>query len=72
MFDKGVDLHRELKKCTNCKLSANFFITPYEGKDLASACDTAADANADLFTLHTLTAAPTCLTIWRYFNDSQK
>ena len=45
---KGCSFAKELKKYTNRKLSVNFFnITNYEDKDLASACDAAAEANAD-------------------------
>ena len=45
---KGCRFAKELKKYTNCELSVNFFnVTNYEEKDLASACDAAAEANAD-------------------------
>ena len=45
---KGCRFVKELKKYINCKSSVNFFnITNYEEKNLASACDAAADANAD-------------------------
>ena len=45
---EGCRFVKELKKYTNCKLSINFFnITNYEENDLASACDAAAESNAD-------------------------
>ncbi len=44
----GCKFVNELKKYTKCKLSLNFFnITNYNEDDLAFACKTAADANAD-------------------------
>ena len=45
---EGCKFVNELKKFTKCKLSINFFnITNYKEDDLAFACKTAADSNAD-------------------------
>lgn len=45
---EGCKFVNELKKYTKCKLSLNFFnITNYNEDDLAFACKTAAEANAD-------------------------
>ena len=48
-IEEGCRFVKELKKYAKCKLSLNFFnITNYEEDDLAFACKTAAEANADL------------------------
>ena len=45
---EGCNFVKELKKYTGCKLSINFFnITNYEEDDLAFACETGANSNAD-------------------------
>ena len=47
-IEEGCRFVKELKKYAKCKLSLNFFnITNYEEDDLAFACKTAAEANAD-------------------------
>ena len=47
-ISEGCKFVKELKKFTKCKLSINFFnITNYKEVDLALACKSAADSNAD-------------------------